>query len=514
MNRLTLVGSLVLSLLVLAGGRARGAEPGADPKKPAKPEAESKSVDPSPAEQPKPAKPDPAKPDPAKPDQPELKVQGGTIKVDGKEIKVGGQGGKVVEIKPGEGGKIQVKPGQGELLKPDHPGHDTKPAPKSEVKRPAVEAKVSKEAKALLDKVTAAYKKVSKLEVTGTLTRTTQAGEQTTTDKASFSGSFLAPNQFRHEMEADVVVGSTGKQVYAFRPARNDYKVAEAPRERGPSEKLPQPMRTLLDVQNPGLTCAIVDDAGAYLVEGCKEVTREADAKLDGKSFPVLAFTQETMSYRVLVDPATFLLRQVVVDNRKNLEASGVPDVKKDTITYDYTKVAAGEAASAKAEQFAWAAPDGAKDAGAEEGEEREAMALAGKPAPDFTLKNLAGKDISLKDHQGAVVVLDFWATWCGPCRASLPGLNKVYNDLKGKGLVVYAVDLEEPKDKVQATATELKLDIPVLLDEKSEVSKQYGVSAIPHTVIIGKDGKVAKVIIGGGQEAKIRAAVEAAMGK
>ena len=109
-------------------------------------------------------------------------------------------------------------------------------------------------------------------------------------------------------------------------------------------------------------------------------------------------------------------------------------------------------------------------------------------------------------------MVLDFWATWCGPCRASLPGLNAMYKELKEKGMSAFAVDLQEGKETIQPVKAKLIPDVPVLLDEKSDVAKLYGVSGIPQTVVIGKDGKVKKVFIGSGQEAKIKAAVEAAL--
>jgi len=156
----------------------------------------------------------------------------------------------------------------------------------------------------------------------------------------------------------------------------------------------------------------------------------------------------------------------------------------------------------------------GSKDAAAEAAEEHDATALAGKDAPDFKLNGMDGKAVTMAEQKGSVVVLDFWATWCGPCRASLPGLNKIYKDLREKGLKVYAVDLEEPKETIQPVALKLIPDLTVLLDEDSAVSKKYGVSGIPQTVVIGKDGRIKKVFIGSGNEAKIRAAVEGALGE
>src|SRR5438552_850427 len=86
------------------------------------------------------------------------------------------------------------------------------------------------------------------------------------------------------------------------------------------------------------------------------------------------------------------------------------------------------------------------------------------------------------------------WASGCGSSPQSPPGLNKIYKDLNAKGLKVYAVDLEEPKEKIQPVAAKVLPDLTVLMDENSTVSKMYGVSGIPRTVVIGKDGKVKKV--------------------
>jgi peroxiredoxin/outer membrane lipoprotein-sorting protein len=409
-----------------------------------------------------------------------------------------------IKVKPAEG-KVEVK----ELLKDEHDHDDAKPAAKPEPKK--LEAKVAPEAKVVLDKLSEAYRKIGGLELSGTMTGDFLAGGQIVDQKGTFVASFAAPMTFRHEMKGDIVVGSTGKTMYAYRAKRNDYKQADAPADRPPGNKIPNPMRDVLREQDLALLLTIVEDAGKFLAETSKEISKAADETIDGKTYIALDVKGgEKMNLRLLIDPKTNLIRRVVQDRRRDLEDKGQSDVTRATVTIDYARTKAD--AKPEPREFAWVPPEGAKDAAAVAAEAGEAMALVGKDAPDFTLTSLDGKKVAMVEQQGSVVVLDFWATWCGPCQESLPGLNKLYKDLNAKGLKVFAVDLEEPKEKVQPVAAKLIPDLTVLLDENSDAAKLYGVGGIPQTVVVGRDGKVKNVFIGSGNDANIRAAVEKAL--
>jgi peroxiredoxin len=307
-----------------------------------------------------------------------------------------------------------------------------------------------------------------------------------------------------------MVVGSSGEKIYAYRPTRNDYKQSVAPAGRVAFDKIPNPMRDLLQMQNPALMSALCDDASRFLLDGATEVTKAADVEINGVKHPTLVFKSEEADYTVAINPQTNLIRRMTFDMAKTF-AKQRDDVKKFVLTYDYTD---STPVAAAPEAFAWAIPDGAREAVTTTPDlgDEAALALVGKEAPDFSLKGMDGKVVSLVDLKGQVIVLDFWATWCGPCIASLPGLNAIHKELKDKGLQTFAIDLEESKDVVQPVAAKVCPDIPVLLDEDSAVSQKYAVNGIPHTVVIGKDGKVRKVIIGGGNESRIRSAVEAAL--
>jgi thiol-disulfide isomerase/thioredoxin len=123
---------------------------------------------------------------------------------------------------------------------------------------------------------------------------------------------------------------------------------------------------------------------------------------------------------------------------------------------------------------------------------------LLGKPAPAFTLTLLDGGDFDLATHREKnIVLLDFWATWCGPCRAAMPTLAEISRDYAGKGVKYFAVNLREDQAKIRGYLKETKLDIAVPLDKDGSIAKKYGVRGIPTMVIVGKDGKVKKVHVG-----------------
>lgn len=111
--------------------------------------------------------------------------------------------------------------------------------------------------------------------------------------------------------------------------------------------------------------------------------------------------------------------------------------------------------------------------------------------APDFTLKDLNGKQVQLRDFRGKVVFLNFFATWCVPCRLEMPAMERLSRAFKDKGLVVLAVDIKESAKAVRAFLKELKVTFPALLDEDGSVAFTYGIRPLPATFLIGRDGKI-----------------------
>ena len=119
------------------------------------------------------------------------------------------------------------------------------------------------------------------------------------------------------------------------------------------------------------------------------------------------------------------------------------------------------------------------------------------RPAfPQIQLSDVNGQVYQLHDFLGAVTVLNFWATWCGPCRMELPELQKLYNELGSKGLVVLAIAVDTPKEQIKPFLNRMGITLPAMLIDK-ETEAALGVSRIPFSVLLDREGKVVQLYPG-----------------
>ena len=132
---------------------------------------------------------------------------------------------------------------------------------------------------------------------------------------------------------------------------------------------------------------------------------------------------------------------------------------------------------------------------------------LSGTEAKEFSLKDLDGREISLKDLRGKIVLLDFWASWCGPCRAEMPHIEKLHRELKDKGLMVLGID-DEPPEKARDFLKKSEYTFPTLVDGQRAVAQRYQVEAIPTVFVIDRGGKISSHNIGLRNEDELRAAL------
>jgi cytochrome c biogenesis protein CcmG, thiol:disulfide interchange protein DsbE len=132
--------------------------------------------------------------------------------------------------------------------------------------------------------------------------------------------------------------------------------------------------------------------------------------------------------------------------------------------------------------------------------------------APDFTLESMSGESVTLSDLRGQVVIVNLWASWCGPCRLEMPALKDIFNEYKENGLVILAVNStsQDSRSAVEKFVAEYQLPFTVLLDTEGAAAQLYQLSALPSTFFIGRDGLIRRVVIGGPlAESTLRAEIE-----
>ena len=119
---------------------------------------------------------------------------------------------------------------------------------------------------------------------------------------------------------------------------------------------------------------------------------------------------------------------------------------------------------------------------------------LVGSEAPDFALRSSLGENLRLSEYRGQVVMLNFWATWCGPCRQEMPLLEDIYGRYEPAGFSLLAINLDEENEDALDMASALGVTFPLLFDDEKTVSRLYDIRAMPMTVLIDRDGRVRHV--------------------
>ena len=117
--------------------------------------------------------------------------------------------------------------------------------------------------------------------------------------------------------------------------------------------------------------------------------------------------------------------------------------------------------------------------------------------APDFTLRDLAGRPRRLAEFRGQVVLINFWATWCLPCRAEMPAMERLYQEMKSDGFTILAVNFAETAQQVEPFVKEHRLTFPILLDQEGQVSRLYRAFSLPTTYVLDRHGAIVGRAIG-----------------
>ncbi|MCH7536984.1 MAG: TlpA family protein disulfide reductase [Proteobacteria bacterium] len=119
---------------------------------------------------------------------------------------------------------------------------------------------------------------------------------------------------------------------------------------------------------------------------------------------------------------------------------------------------------------------------------------MEGQVAPDFALKSTTGENLRLSEYRGDVVMINFWATWCGPCRQEMPLLDELYRRYHRVGFNLLGVNIDDDTTRALRMVEELDLHFPVVFDTRKEVSRLYNVEAMPATILVDREGNIRHV--------------------
>ncbi|HEV8068916.1 MAG TPA: DUF2092 domain-containing protein [Planctomycetaceae bacterium] len=340
------------------------------------------------------------------------------------------------------------------------------------------------------------YKQQKSFSVTSETQVKVRAKSLNNTSKSSFTAVFERPNHFalRGTGGPGLTVVSDGETLYLL--AGKKYSNEEAPQSlaqlaESPLSNLgaPRGIRNfILDF--------LTDDPAKHILKGVTASKDLGTAKVDGQSVRHLQFTSGKLDWEVWVaDDKDPILLRVEYDLSKMVR--GPKDLK---VTLDQTFKDWKFGLTPSPKDFSFTPPKNAREVNSLFEQDDSPSPLLGKAAPPVDLERLDGKRVNLADNSGKnVVMLDMWATWCGPCRQELPHLIEVAKQYKAKGVVLYAIDIDkrESKKKIEEFLKKEKLDMTVGLDSQGTVGDAYGVEGIPMLMLIDKKGIVQVVHIG-----------------
>lgn len=369
---------------------------------------------------------------------------------------------------------------------------------------PKIDAKAEKVIKGLVDHM-GQVKRLS-VDIHLAVTRTATGTERTFKNLLTLAQE--RPNKVSLIVKEGAVgraVVSDGKQLYACRPSREKskmYTATPAPEDLWGIWQHRSSRLARMAFGGPGFRFMAKVFSGLPYEDVVQEAARVSHvglADLDGSKCHRLEIEHRGIQWDLWVsDGPKPLPKKIMLElgGARAAPTKGAPSATKEKtlVTTVYKNWAINP--KLPAETFEFTPPPGARRAEPrarpEPAGDEPPHPLLGRPAPDFELALLEGGRLKLSEHKGKnVVILDFWATWCGPCRQAMPILIEVANAYKDKGVVFCAVNLRESRAQIKSFLKKQKLTCSVGMDRNGAVARKFRVEGIPTSVLIGKDGTV-----------------------
>ena len=373
-----------------------------------------------------------------------------------------------------------------------------------------VRAEPAPDARALLQQVSEAYRALTSYHFEGLMSiRMSGAVEQSLDVPLVLAADRAGRSRLDiHNLQMGGLSVSDGKQTSIYVYSLNQYtqKPAEAVPDSAGMPRPPQnsPLMRYFDLPQ-GLKSADITGEQSVTIDGAPadcwvvrcDMTPPQALAADSTARATATFWVEKARALVLRDSVSISLRN---------PATGANMVMDQVIRFALGRVNETLPDSL----FAFAPPAGATQVQAfgPQASAETPSPLVGKPAPPFTLKGVKGSTVSLASYKGKVVLLDFWATWCRPCRIEMPRVEALYKEFKARGLVVFGIDYAEDPATVKAFLAKNPYTIPILLDVKGDAGRLYQAEGIPTLVVIGKDGRISSYFTGVREESALREAL------
>jgi thiol-disulfide isomerase/thioredoxin len=347
----------------------------------------------------------------------------------------------------------------------------------------------------LLKSTAAVYRAADQLQIDGDISADVRQGDKEQTTVATFSAAVAGGRRIHDELkhpQAGLMRVSNGDSLWTYIEPMGQWGVQKA---------------DTTDYTRPQRSGGVLGALLAALrhmdddIESAKMLPDETLSFGSEKRVCAVIEVRYQPGNRAYVSsgtPRTFWIdrkRHVVLQHRTVAHVT-TPDGKasvEQIETFHYTHMVLDRRPPDKL--FVFQPPAGSKRVAQFGNDQSQSFDLSGQMAADFTLPDLDGQQHRLASLRGKVVLLDFWATWCGPCRRQMPLVEKLSAEFKDKDLVVYAVNQGEASEKARSFIDMNHYTTTTLLDQKGDVGREYKVSGIPTLVIIGRDGKIAHFV-------------------